>query len=162
MKVLITYDTKYGNTEKVAQLIAEGITSTEGNEVIVNNVKEINFKKEESYDLLLIGSPVHFGKHIGSVKKFINKLPKAHLKIKAYDVFNTYMGEPLEEGSDNGGICSYQKMLDKMENQINETMPDLTKASQGLYIKVDGMKGPITEEDLPKCKEFGIKLGKGF
>jgi hypothetical protein len=30
----------------------------------------------------------------------------------------------------------------------------------GLSIKVDGMKGPIVEEDLSKCKEFGIKLAK--
>jgi hypothetical protein len=30
----------------------------------------------------------------------------------------------------------------------------------GLSIKVDGMKGPIVEEDLSKCKEYGIKLAK--
>ncbi|MFX1434754.1 MAG: flavodoxin family protein [Promethearchaeota archaeon] len=158
MKVLITYDTKYGNTEKVANLIGDGITSIEGNEVIVNNVKDVKLKQDDSYDLILIGSPVHFGSHVGSVKKFIKKLPNSQLKAKAYAVFNTYMGEPTEEGKEEGGICSYQKMLNKMEKQISETMPDLTKASQGLYIKVDGMKGPITEEDIPKCKEFGIKL----
>jgi len=39
-------------------------------------------------------------------------------------------------------------------------MPDLNKAGSGLSIKVTGMKGPISEEDLPKCKEFGIKLLK--
>ncbi|MFW9772023.1 MAG: hypothetical protein ACFFFB_18720 [Candidatus Heimdallarchaeota archaeon] len=51
-----------------------------------------------------------------------------------------------------------------MEKQISETLPDLTKASPGLSIKVKGTgvsKGPITEEDLPKCKEFGIKLAQG-
>jgi len=161
VKVLIAYDTKYGNTEKVAQLIGEGITSTEGNEVTVNNVKNVNLKKEDIYDLILIGSPVHFGKHVGSVKKFINKLPKSQLKVKTYDIFNTYMGEPIEEGKEEG-VCSYQKMLNKMEKQIGEQMPDLTKASSGLYIKVDGMKGPIANEDLPKCKEFGIKLVQGY
>ena len=160
MKVLIAYDTKYGNTEKVAQLIGEGITSIEGNEAIVNNVKEVSIKKDDSYDLILIGSPVHFGKHVGSVKKFINKLPKAQLKAKAYAVFNTYMGEPIEEGKEEG-VCSYQKMLNKMEKQIGEQLPYLTKASAGLCIKVNGMKGPITEEDLPRCKEFGIKLVQG-
>jgi len=30
--------------------------------------------------------------------------------------------------------------------------------SGGLSIKVGGMKGPIVDEDLPKYKEFGIKL----
>jgi len=156
VKVLIVYDTKYGNTEKVAKLIAEGISSIEGNEVIVNNVKDVNLKKDDSYDLILIGSPVHFGKHVGSVKKFINKLPKSKLKVKAYTVFNTYMGGDSETKEE--GVCSYTKMLEKIEEQLSKMMPDLTKASLGLSIKVDGMKGPIVNEDLPKCKDFGIKL----
>ncbi len=48
-----------------------------------------------------------------------------------------------------------------MEEQISEALPELPKASPGLSIKVEGAgtsKGPITSEDLPKCKEFGIKL----
>ena len=149
MKVLIVYDTKYGNTEKVAKLIAEGITSTEGNEVIVNNVKDVKLKKEDSYDLILIGSPNHFGRHIGSVKKFINKLPKSQLKVNAYAVFDTYI------------TADFEKAVKKMEQQISGVMPDLTKASPGLSIKVEGTgtsKGPIVNEELPKCKEFGIKL----
>jgi len=156
VKVLIVYYTKYGNTEKVAKLIAEGITSTESNEVIVNNVKDVNLKKEASHDLILIGSPVHFGKHVGSIKKFINKLSKSQLKVNTYSIFNTYMGEDPETTEE--GICYYKKMLDKMENQLKEMMPDLTKLSSPLSIKVAGMKGPIVNEDLPKCKDFGINL----
>ena len=60
------------------------------------------------------------------------------------------------------GVCSYTKMLDKMEKQINETMPNLKKLSPGMPIKVDGMKGPITNDDLPKCKDFGMKLVQGY
>ncbi|MFX1593865.1 MAG: flavodoxin family protein [Promethearchaeota archaeon] len=160
MKVLIVYDTKYGNTEKVAKLIAEGINSNNGNEVIVNNVKDVNLKKEASYDLILIGSPVHFGKHVGSVKKFINKLPKSQLKVNTYSIFNTYMGEDPETTEE--GICYYKKMLDKMDKQINEMMSNLTKLSSPLSIKVAGMKGPILNEELPKCKDFGMKIVQGY
>ncbi|MFX1260005.1 MAG: flavodoxin family protein [Promethearchaeota archaeon] len=156
MKVLIVYYTKYGNTEKVAKLIAEGIKSIDSNEVIASNVKDVNLKKEESYDLILIGSPVHFGKHVGSVKKFINKLPKTKLKVNAYAVFNTYMGDESETTEE--GVCSYTRMLDKIEEQISEKLPNIIKVSPGLSIKVEGMKGPITNEDLPKCKDFGIRL----
>ena len=151
MKVLIVYYTKYGNTERVAKLIAEGINSAEGNEVIVKNVKDVNLKEEASYDLILIGSPNHFGKHVGSVKKFINKLPDSQIKANAYAVFDTYITKDFE------------KAVKKMEEQISEVLPDLTKASPGLSIKVEGTgtsKGPITSADLPKCKEFGIKLIK--
>ena len=149
MKVLIVYDTKYGNTEKVAKLIAEGITSAEDNEVIVNNVKDVKLKEEASYDLILIGSPNHFGRHIGSIKKFINKIPKSQLKVNTYAVFDTYI------------TADFEKAVKKMEEQIREVIPDLTKVSPGLSIKVEGTgpsKGPIVNEELPKCKEFGIKL----
>jgi flavodoxin len=160
VKVLIGYYTKYGNTEKVAKLIAEGITTTNDNEVVMNNIKDLRLKKEVSYDLILIGSPVHFGKHVGSVKKFINKLPKMQLKANGYAIFDTYMtgdSETTEEG-----VCSYTNVLEKMEKQISEKMPNLTKVSPGLSIKVNGMKGPIVDEDLPKCKEYGITLVKAY
>jgi menaquinone-dependent protoporphyrinogen IX oxidase len=148
MRVLIAYDTKYGNTKKVAELITEGIKSVEGNEVTLNHVKDIDLSKDEAYDLLIIGSPNHIGSHTKSVKKFVNKLSKAPIKVNSFAVFDTYMAKDFE------------KAAKKLEKLIKEKMPDVNKASSGLSIKVDGMKGPINEEDLPKCKEFGIKLGK--
>ncbi|MFW9950000.1 MAG: flavodoxin family protein [Candidatus Thorarchaeota archaeon] len=153
MKVLIVYYTKYGNTEKVAKLIADGINSTEENVVIVNNVKDVKLKKDDSYDLILIGSPVHFGSHVGSVKKFINKLPKTQLKVKVYALFDTYMAGDSETAEE--GVCHYTRMLEKMEKQISERMPELKRLNSGL-----SMKGPIANEDLPKCREFGIELIK--
>ncbi len=47
------------------------------------------------------------------------------------------------------------KVVKKMEQQISKKLPDSKILSPGLSIKVSGMKGPIVEEDLPKCKEFG-------
>ena len=152
MRVLIVYATKYGNTEKVAKLIGEGISSVEGNEVIVKNVKDVKLKEGASYDLILIGSPNHFGKHVGSIKKFIDKFPNSQLKVNAYAVFDTYI------------LTDFEKAVKKMEAQFNKVMPDLQKVSPGLSIKVEGKgtsKGPITSEDLPKCKDFGIKLAHG-
>jgi len=46
VRVLIIYYSKYGNTEKVAKLIGEGISSIEKNEVIIKNVKDVNLKNE--------------------------------------------------------------------------------------------------------------------
>jgi len=46
----------------------------------------------------------------------------------------------------------------KMENQISEKAPGLKLAAPGLSIRVERMKGPITEGEFPKCKEFGGKI----
>ncbi|UCD01484.1 MAG: flavodoxin domain-containing protein [Promethearchaeota archaeon] len=148
MKVLIIYDTKYGNTKKVAELIGDGLKIVEENVIKIENVKEIDLNKDETYDLILIGSPNHMGSYTTNVKKFIKKLPNSLLKGKSFAVFDTYLGKDFE------------KVVKKMEKQINKVMPNLNKISPGLSIKVGGMKGPIVDEDLPKCKEFGINLTK--
>jgi len=45
-----------------------------------------------------------------------------------------------------------------MEKRINEKMPGLKQIGPILSIAVQGSKGPIVEEELPKCKEFGKKI----
>jgi len=151
MKVLIIFDTKHGNTQQVAELIADGINSVEGNETEVVNVKdfEVYFEfyfENKTYDLILIGSPNHVGSHVKSIKKFIKKLSSASVKASSFAAFDTYMSKDFE------------KAVKKMEKQISENLPNSTMALPGLSIKVGGMKGPIVEEDLSKCKEYGIKL----
>ena len=146
MKVLIVFDTKHGNTQQVAELIADGINSVEGNETEVVNVKDFELSENKTYDLILIGSPNHVGSHVKSIKKFIKNLSGASIKASSFAAFDTYMSKDFE------------KAVKKMEKQISENLPNSTMALPGLSIKVGGMKGPIVEEDLSKCKEFGIKL----
>lgn len=45
--------------------------------------------------------------------------------------------------------------MKKMEKRIKEKIPESKLLISGLSIKVQGMKGPILEEEFPKCKEFG-------
>ena len=148
MKVLIVFDTKHGNTQKVAELIADGINSIEGNETEVVNVNDFDLNEGKTYDLLIFGSPNHVGSHVKSIKKFIKNLSSANVKASSFAAFDTYMSKDFE------------KAVKKMEKQISENLPNSTMALPGLSIKVGGMKGPIVEEDLSKCKEFGIKLAK--
>ena len=148
MNVLIVFDTKHGNTQKVAELIADGINSVEGNETEVLNVNDFDLNEGKTYDLLIIGSPNHVGSHVKSIKKFIKNLSSANVKASSFAAFDTYMSKDFE------------KAVKKMEKQISENLPNSTMALPGLSIKVGGMKGPIVEEDVSKCKEFGIKLAK--
>ena len=138
MKVLIVFDTKHGNTKQVADLIADGINSVEGNETQVVNVKDFELNENKTYDLILIGSPNHVGSHVKSIKKFIKNLSSASVKASSFAAFDTYMSKDFE------------KAVKKMEKQISENLPDSTMALPGLSIKDCGMKGPIAEEYLSK------------
>lgn len=148
MKALIVYDTKYGNTKKVAELIGEGYKSIEGNEATIENVSEVDLEKSENYDIIIIGSPNHAGSYTGKVKKFIKGFSDSAVKGTSFAAFDTYMGKDFE------------KTMKKIEKLVNKVMPNLEMASSGLSIKVGGMKGPIVDDELPKCKNFGIELAK--
>ena len=146
VKVFVVYDTKYGNTKRVAEEIVEGIGEVEGIEAAISDVEKTDPKKAADYDAILIGSPTHFGGPVRGINKFIDKLGKLDLKAKWVAVFDTYLKEDFE------------KAVKKMEKRISEKVPGLKLITSGLSIRVDDMKGPVTDGELPKCREFGKKI----
>jgi len=145
-KVIVVYESKHGNTKLVAETIIEGMKKIKGIEAALSEIKKVDLKEIPDYDAILVGSPNHFGGPTRSVKKFIDKLGKLNLKGKLAAVFDTYL-----EGD-------FEKAVKKMEKKINEKVPGLKLVAPGLSIKVQGMKGPILEGELLKCREFGNKI----
>jgi flavorubredoxin len=143
---MVAYESKYGNTRLVAEAIIEGMKEVEEIETVLSEIKEVDPNKVPDYDAILIGSPNHWGGPTRGVRKFIDKLSKLNLDGKLFAVFDTYLGRDFE------------KAVKKMEKRINEKVPGMKKIASGLSIRVQGMKGPILEEELSKCKEFGNKI----
>ena len=146
VKIFVVYDTKYGNTKLVAEKIVEGIREVEGMEIAISDVKEVDLERVADSDAILIGAPNHMGRPARTIREFMDKLGKLDLKAKWVAVFDTYMGGDFE------------KAVKKMEKKIGENVPGLKLITSGLSIRVDGMKGPITDGELPKCKDFGKKI----
>ncbi|MEM2367820.1 MAG: flavodoxin family protein, partial [Candidatus Bathyarchaeia archaeon] len=131
VKVLVVFESRYGNTKRVAESIIEGINEAGGVEVSLKELKEVNLNEIPSYDAMLIGSPNHMGGPTRGIKGFIDKLSKLQLDGKKFAVFDTYMGRDFE------------KAVKKMEKRISEKAPSLKRIAAGLSIKVQGVKGPI-------------------
>ena len=145
-RAIIIYESKYGNTRQVAEQIAEGMRQVRGTEVTLAEVGQVDLNAVANFDVILMGSPNHMGRHTGGLRKLIDNLGKLKLDNKKAAVFDTYLSKDFE------------KAVKKMEKQIVEKLPSLLLAAPGLSIRVDGMKGPITEGEIPKCKEFGINI----
>lgn len=146
VKVFVVYDTKYGNTKLVAEKIVEGMREIKGIETVISGVKEIDLERITDSDAILIGSPNHWGGPSRTIKKFIDELGKLDLKAKWFAVFDTYLGGDFE------------KAVKKMEKRIGEEIPSSKLITSGLSIRVGGMKGPIVEEEYPRCRDFGKKI----
>ncbi|MDH5376295.1 MAG: flavodoxin domain-containing protein [Candidatus Bathyarchaeota archaeon] len=145
-RVIVVYESKYGNTKRVAETIVEGMSEVERIEAVLKEPKHVEPTEVLDYDVILIGSPNHIGGPTRGIRKFIDKLGKIGLEGKPGAVFDTYMGG------------DFNKAVRKMEKRINEKVHGLKLITSGLSIKVGGTKGPIVEGELPKCKDFGKKI----
>src|SRR4029453_69503 len=57
MRVLVVYESMYGNTHKIAESIASGIHSTSDTEVV--SAAEAPHHNSTQYDLVVVGGPTH-------------------------------------------------------------------------------------------------------
>ena len=89
MKVLIVYDSRSGNTEKMAHAVSEGV-SDEGLDVEVKMVDEASVDELPGVDGLILGSPVHYGLPIPKMEEFIDNSVKYQGKILPHRTNTTF------------------------------------------------------------------------
>jgi anaerobic nitric oxide reductase flavorubredoxin len=142
-KAIVIYESIFGNTKRAAETIIEGMKEA-GVEAVLSTPKELDEKELAGFDAIVVGSPNHMGGATRGMRKFIDRLGKLKLEGKLAAVFDTYGGS------------DYEKAVKKMEKQLAEKAPGLKLISPGLSLRVEGMRGPISEGELPKCKELGI------
>jgi len=89
-KVLIVYASRSGETEKMANIIAEGVRFS-GNEAEVKSVKDIGSENDtDGYDALVLGSATYHGDMIQPMKTLLFLLEKAALEGKPGGSFGAF------------------------------------------------------------------------
>jgi NAD(P)H dehydrogenase (quinone) len=79
-KVLITYYSRTGNTERMAKLIEEGIKAG-GVEVVTKRVQDTTVDELTEYDGIIAGSPTYYGSMAWELKKLLDESVKLHGKL---------------------------------------------------------------------------------
>jgi flavodoxin len=87
-KALVIYDTTFGNTEKVANALVQGLAA-HGIEAESVNVDCVAIDRLSEYDALLVGGPTHRQKMSEPMAMFLDRLDKAHVRGKAGFAFDT-------------------------------------------------------------------------
>jgi flavorubredoxin len=89
-KVLIVYATRTGETQNLADLIAEGVRFA-GHEAEVASVKEIKNEADlNGYDGYVFGSATYHGEMLQGMKTFLFLTEKANLDGKVGGAFGSY------------------------------------------------------------------------
>jgi NAD(P)H dehydrogenase (quinone) len=79
--VLVTYYSRSGNTRKMAELIAAGLTAR-GVQADLIPVEEVPIDSLPGYDGFIVGSPNYFGTMAWPVKKFIDESITYYKKLE--------------------------------------------------------------------------------
>ena len=93
MKILITYFSNTGNTEKIAHGIKEGM---EDNEIVLMKVKETDPILLNQYDLVVLGSGIYAGK---VSKELVNLIKKAENLPKKFAFFCTHASQDMYQNA---------------------------------------------------------------
>jgi flavorubredoxin len=80
MKVLVVYESMFGNTRAIAEAIGEGLRSVD-DDVNVVHVSEVTNDLAAEADLLVVGSPAHGSE----VRQWLDQLPASSGKAVAFD-----------------------------------------------------------------------------
>jgi len=80
-KVLITYHSSSGNTEKMAEAIEQGAQAA-GAEVTRKRVDALQVEELLEYDAIVVGSPTYYGSMAANVKKMFDDSVKFHGKLE--------------------------------------------------------------------------------
>jgi flavodoxin I len=146
MKVVVIYDSVYGNTEKVASAIA-------GELVVLGSVDtlpvgQMSLEKLQGAGLLVVGSPTQAFRPTVAMKNFLDGIPAAALKDISAAVFDTRI--PMK-------ILKLAGYADKhIGIALRKKGANLIAASEGFIVK--GKEGPLAEGEIERARNWARQI----
>ena len=142
-KVLIAYYSRTGNTEQMAQYIAEGVRIS-GHEVELKEISTIKNEKEiQDYDAYVFGCPTYHRDMTNGMKTFLFVVEKAKLKGKIAGAFGSYT---------HSGDAP-KLIFDTMEHVFKMDTLDLGSFNLKEHVIETG-------EGLRACQDYGKAFGQ--
>ena len=154
MKVIIVYDSVFGNTKQVAYAMYEGFKK---DEAVICHVNDAEIKDVMSADVMIIGSPTRAFKPTNEITKFLKSLPANSLKGKDVGVFDTRIAlEDADSGMLNMLVKLFGYADDTMIKIIKKKGGKLAAPGQGFFVK--DSEGPLKDDELKHAKEWVKKI----
>jgi multimeric flavodoxin WrbA len=145
-RILVTYHTQTGNTGQMAEAVAQGVSGTEGAEVIFKKAFDTTATDITECDAIVICSPEYFGYMAGAIKDLFDRTYEtlredARVHRKPYAVV-------ISAGNDGTGALNHIERILKAYRVKKVQHPIIAK-------------GKMTDEVLVQCVELGKILAEG-
>jgi flavodoxin I len=153
MKILVVYDSYFGNTEKVAQAIVGAL----GDDAAVKRPGDVEIGELSELDVLIVGSPTRAFRPSDAIKDFLKKIPSGGLKGVKVAAFDTRIAK---EDTGNPvlrfmiGVFGYaaKPIGDKLARKGGELVGE-----PGGFVVLD-TEGPLKEGELERAAAWAGSL----
>jgi NAD(P)H dehydrogenase (quinone) len=157
--VLVVYHSASGNTEKMAQGVAEGAKAVSGTKVILKRVSEAATDDLLSSDAVIVGSPVYFGNMSGEVKTFFDNWLLKFGVFRDFKMRNKVGGAFTTGGSiSNGKEVTMLAMLGAM--LVNQMIVVGGGGAFGASATTGPDSAGIDDKELADARDLGKRVAE--
>jgi NAD(P)H dehydrogenase (quinone) len=157
--VLIAYHSLSGNTEKMAEEVAQGAKSVSGTRVVLKRVGDVMGPDLFSSDALIVGSPVYWSNMAGDVKTFFDNwqfkfgvFPEFKMRNKVGAAFAT--GGQVSSGKELTMLTILAAMLG------NQMIVVSAGGAFGASATTEGDSPGLDEKELGAARALGKRVAE--
>ena len=159
VKVLVTYHSKSGHTERMAEAVVEGAKSVSGTTVVLKRVGQVTADDLFSSDAIVVGSPVYWSNMSGEVKTFFDNwqfkfgvFPEFKMKNKIGAAFAT--GGQVSSGKEMTMLTILAAMLG------NQMIVVSAGGAFGASATTEGESPGIDKKELADAHTLGRRVAE--
>lgn len=154
MKSLVVYDSFFGNTAKIAQLIADELGAE------IKKVQDAKPSDIKGLELLVVGSPTRAFRATPDIVSFINTLPQGALSGVKVAAFDTRIdAKDIKNAFARGFLGIMIKLFGYAANPI---LKSLVSKGGTAFVDPTGFcvmesEGPLRKDALDKARQFAMR-----
>lgn len=157
MKALVVYESFFGNTEQVAQAVAEVLAAHA--DVVVKRVSEVQPAQLTGLDLLVVGSPTRAFRPSPGTSAWLAQLPAGSLTGVKVAAFDTHI--PIE-GIKSRLVRALLRPL--LTRYAAKPIADRLQSKGGTLVVppegfgVQGTEGPLVAGELERARAWASQI----
>jgi flavodoxin I len=155
MKIIVVYDSVFGNTEQIARVIGNALGSPD--EVGVLRVTEVKTQQIKDISLIVVGSPTRGFRPTKPIQTFLKNLPAAALDGVRAAAFDTRIAvEDTNSGFLKLMVKIFGYAAGPMARGLKEKGGMLAAPAEGFFVKES--EGPLKAGEVERAAAWARLL----
>ena len=155
MKVLIIYDSFFGNTEQIAQAIGSALGSQE--EVEILRVSHVKPEQLTGLNLIIVGSPTRGFRPTPAINKLLESIPKHGLKGVKVAAFDTRISmDDIDSRILPPLVRVFGYAAKPIADKLKKKEGELAIPPEGFF--VEGTEGPLKVGELERAADWAKQI----